>query len=211
MEIRVGSAPDVALQRLQSFLGALLNRDAHLRAWVAHLRSADQLARLRSGDLELGLIHHGHVESDIATAAVFRGERMVAVLPIGHRLAAADAIGPEDFERETLLVAPRDADPALHDRVVSLHGHRFQTVHETIGTDVRDLLLAVGDGFGIALGPASMLASIGELSRVVTTSLLEPPSYLPETLLAWSTDPVVRPPDRLIDSACAAVRDLRRP
>ena len=209
MEIRVGSAPDVALQRLQSFLGALHKRDADLRALVAHLRSADQLARLRAGELELGLIHDGHVEPGIATEPVFAGERLVALLPIGHRLAARDVLGPTDLEHETLLVAPRDADPALHDRLLSVHGAQFQSVRETIGTDARDVLLAVGDGFGIALAPASMLPSLGEVGTLVTARIVEPALYLPETLLAWCTDPVVRPPDRLIDAACAAARDLR--
>jgi DNA-binding transcriptional LysR family regulator len=210
VEIRVGCAPDVALQRLQSFLGALHARDPQLRSWVAHLRSADQLARLRCGELELGLIHGGDVGSGIATEPVFTGERIVAVLPIGHRLAARGAIDHSDFARDTLLLTPRDADPALHDRLASVHGDRFHAVRETLGTDVRDLLLAVGDGFGVGLCPASMLVSIGELNRVVTTTTVEPPSYLPDTLLAWSTDPRVGASDRVIDAACAAVGDLRR-
>src|SRR3954469_25520962 len=108
--IRLGCAPDLALQRLQSFLGAMYGRGAS-RAEVVHARSVEQIARLRSGELDVALIHNGQAHTGIATEPLFAGERLVAVLPIGHRLAASQVLGPEDFEHEVLLIPPHADKP----------------------------------------------------------------------------------------------------
>jgi hypothetical protein len=198
--IRLGCAPDLSLQRLQSFLGAMYGRGAS-RAEVVHARSVEQIARLQSGELDVALIHNGQAHTGIATEPLFAGERLVAVLPIGHRLATSQVLGPEDFEQEVLLMPPHAAEPPLTGC--------FCAVRETLGSQERDLVFAVADGHGIALAPSSILRAAGEVGTTVTTRPVEPALWMPEISVAWRADRAVEDLGELVLAAREIARELR--
>jgi DNA-binding transcriptional LysR family regulator len=190
--LRCGCLPDLPLQRLQSFLGALYEREPARQIEVTHLGTIDQLRCLHLGELDLGIIHHAREHGQIEMDPLFPGEPLAAFLPMGHRLAARQSLGPEDLRNEILLVSPRAANPALRDRVMALiegAGFQFRGVRETWGMDSRDLLLAVAEGLGITLAAYSTPAAAGELGAVVARRRLDPPASMPDTMLAWRTDP----------------------
>jgi DNA-binding transcriptional LysR family regulator len=68
-------------------------------------------------------------------------------------------------------------------------GYRFAEIRERGGDDPRDLLFAVAEGRGIAIGPLSLRTAAGDVGRLVTTRQLDPPQTMPDTLVAWRTDP----------------------
>jgi LysR substrate binding domain len=110
------------------------------------------------------------------------------------------AIRPGDLAGETLLSPPRTANPAFHDvldRALSAAGHRVRRRRETRGSHPHDVLFAVAQGQGVALGPPSILRSAGELGAMLSSRLLDPPVHLPDTQLAWRADP----PSALADAA----------
>jgi DNA-binding transcriptional LysR family regulator len=190
MPLRIGCAPDLPLQRLQGFLGGLYSRQPELQATVAYLRTAEQIRRLRTGQLDLGLIHHAGDNEGIAVEPIFHGEPLVGFLPIGHPLAEADTITAGDLLKgeHVLVVAPRHADPALADCLVtrlSTAGHDVRDVQEAVGEDPRTLLLAVAERGWIAIEPMSTLAVVGDIASLVTTRPLDPPVRMPDTALAW--------------------------
>jgi DNA-binding transcriptional LysR family regulator len=190
--LRLGSAPDSRLQRVQSFLGGLYASDPGIEIEVSHMRSADQVARLREGALDLGLVHAAGDDEPIETLPVFPGDRLAAFLPPGHRLAGKRTLGPTDLVEEVLVVAGRAGDPHVHDAVIQClasAGYEFLDVRETGGSDIRDVLFAVADGRGIAVLPAAVDAVMGELGDVVTRRELAPTPSMPDTLLAWSATP----------------------
>jgi LysR substrate binding domain len=189
--LRIGCETDVPLQRLLSFLGALYARRPDLDSEVTHMRAAEQLRRLRSGELDLGLIHRVRGASRIALEPVFPGEPLAALLPTGHRLSARRAVGLGDLRDEVLLLPPRAAHPVLHDRLMELiqdSGCRIREVRVTGGEDPRDLLLAVAEGRGVTLRQASALQGVGEFATVVTRHALEPSCSMPDTAVAWLAD-----------------------
>lgn len=211
VQIRVGCAPDIALQRLQAFLGALYGGGGVTGAEVVHLRSGEQLRLLGSGELDLALIHDCGPGPEFGTEPVFPGEEMVVLLPVGHALADRGVIRHGELADETLLVPPRASEPGVVEGLLSTlaaDGGAPHAVRETAGTDVRDLILAVGDGLGIALSPPSFLRSIGDLGTVVTTAAVDPPLRMPETLLAWRAepDPRLQP---VVAAAGSAAGELR--
>jgi DNA-binding transcriptional LysR family regulator len=126
---------------------------------------------------------------------LFANERLCAYMPVGHPLAALSPLAPGDFERETLLVPPRTVDPPLHDWLLGTldaAGCRVRAVRETGAGDPRDVLLAVAEGRGVSLAPASMLEVIGGAATIVTRCEIEPVVPGPETVIAWRTDAQAR-------------------
>jgi DNA-binding transcriptional LysR family regulator len=191
--LRLGCVPDLPLARLQGFLGALYGLDAALHAEVTHERSTEQLRALRRGHLDLAIVHDTGAEAGIDTVALYPGERFAAYLPVGHpRAHGSDSLRAADLAGETLLLAPRAADPALTDRLLEVlaeGGLRFHGVRETRGADLRDLLFAVADGGGVLVAPASVPELVGQAAAIAASRPLEPPLFMPDTMLAWRADP----------------------
>src|SRR4051794_28159850 len=105
----MGCAPDVPLQRLQAFLGLLYERVVDREADVEHLPSAEQVRRLRAGDLDLGLFHDTGDAKGFECERIYRGEPLAAAVPLGHRAAESDTVRLEDLAGDVLLVVPRGA------------------------------------------------------------------------------------------------------
>jgi DNA-binding transcriptional LysR family regulator len=188
--VRIGCCP-IPLQRLQSFLGALQVQAPCVETEVLHLDTAEQVARLRAGDLDLGVIDYAEPAPPLRMQPLYAGERVAVVLSPGHPLAARPAIRPGDLAGETLLSPSRTANPAFHDvldRALSGAGHRVRGWRETRGSDPHDVLFGVAQGQGVALGPSSILRSAGELGAILSSCLLDPPVHLPDIQLAWRAD-----------------------
>jgi DNA-binding transcriptional LysR family regulator len=204
--VRIGCCP-IPLQRLQAFLGALQIQAPCAETEVLHLDTAEQVARLRSGDLDLGVIEYAEPAPPIRVRPLYAGERVAVVLPPGHPLAARTAIRPGDLEGNTLLSPPRTANPAFHDvldRTLVAAGHRVRRRRETRGSHPHDVLFAVAQGHGLALGPSSILRNAGELGTMLSSRQLDPPVHLPDTQLAWRADP----PSALADAAQRVADEL---
>ena len=112
-----------------------------------------QLGRDRPGDRPRHRGDRGHHHR-----ALFAGQPLVALLPGAHRAAALPAVSPADLAGEPLLAFPGDASATLHAwirRVAASAGYRLSKVIEGGGADPRNAALAVADGLGIALVPAT--------------------------------------------------------
>ena len=168
--LRVGCIPDLPIERLLRFLGALREENAALEVRVAHLPPHDQLALLRGGQLEIGVVHHAEDYEDIEQELLFEGEPLVAYLPPEHPLTANPPLSGRSRFRG-IVMFPRVANEALYDRLLALlksHGYRFATVREAGGMYVRDLILAVVGGLGVAVG-ASSLKEVAEAGSIVVS------------------------------------------
>jgi LysR substrate binding domain len=207
-DLRIGCVPDLPVQRLLSFLGALYACDQGLDAETVHLGSGDLLRRLRIGELDLCLTPCARDRREIELEPLFPGELLAAFLPAGHRLGDRPILAPGDLKGEILLIAPPADDPALHGQLMALldgAGYRFRGVRETGGAHRRDVLLAVAEGRGITLGQASALRTVGELGTLVTCHLMEPPQRMPDTAVAWLARPTSR-----VGPLLACIRDVAR-
>jgi len=202
--LRVGCVPDLPLQRLQAFLGALYARMPALHAEVAHLRTDEQLRRLRREELDVGLVHDPGDEHGVETQVVFSGERLTAIVSAEHPLARADTVSAATLAHTVLLVPPRAADAALSEWLLSQlqrDEHRFAEVRELGDSDPRDVLFAVAEGRGVTLAPRSLLRAAGEVGALLTALTLDPPLWMPDTAIAWRAgDPAL----------LAAIRELAR-
>jgi LysR substrate binding domain len=209
--LRVGCVAELALQQVQSFVGALYASNPHLETELRHLPSAAQVRALQSGELDLGLLYGTGDLDGIEAVPIFPGERLAAVVPIGHRLAQCPVMMPRDLRQEELLTVPRRIDPAVHDALIARvrnAGHEFRRVREWGGGDPRDVLMAVAQGTGVALAPAPLLDTVGELATIVTSCPIDPPVRMAAIVLAWRA-PANAAVSPLLEVARAAARELR--
>jgi hypothetical protein len=208
--LRIGCAAELALQQVQSFVGALYAFDPHLETELRHLPSAAQVRALHAGQLHLGLLYGAGDLDGIEAVPIFPGERLAAIVPVGHRLAQRAVVTPGDLREEELLTVPRRVDPEVHDALIAAvreSGHEFRRVREWGGGDPRDVLMAVAHGNGVALAPAPLLDTVGELATIVTPRPTDPPVRMPATVLAWRA-PANATVTRLLEVARAAAREL---
>jgi hypothetical protein len=209
--LRIGCVAELALQQVQSFVGALYASNPHLETELRHLPSAAQVRALQSGELDLGLLYGTGDLDGIEAVPIFPGERLAAIVPIGHRLARRPVVTPRDLCQEELLTAPRRIDPAVHDALIARvrdAGHEFRRVREWGGGDPRDVLMAVAQGNGVALAPAPLLDAVGELATIVTSCPTDPPVRMAAIVLAWLA-PANATVSPLLEVARAAARELR--
>jgi DNA-binding transcriptional LysR family regulator len=100
--LRIGCVADLALQQVQSFVGALYRFDPHLETELRHLPSAAQVPALCAGEVDLGLLYGTGDLDGIEAVPIFPGERLAAIVPISHSLAQR-AVTPGDLRGEELL------------------------------------------------------------------------------------------------------------
>jgi DNA-binding transcriptional LysR family regulator len=204
-KLRIGCALNLAIERLLRFLTALHEIEPALEAHVTHLAAPQQVEGLRRGDLDLGIFFYAEEYDDLEMSPLFAGEHMAVYLPRNHRLAAREVLGPSDLADETLVTFPREANPALHDHLLTSFGeagYRFSSVEEAGGVNTRDLMVAVAERSGVTFWP-SIGEGGGETGTIVIARELDPPLAMPDTVVAWATIP-----ERLPGALIASVRDL---
>jgi LysR family transcriptional regulator, benzoate and cis,cis-muconate-responsive activator of ben and cat genes len=209
-KLRIGCALNLAIERLLRFLTALHEIEPALEAHVSHLVAAEQVLRLRRGDLDLGLFFYAEDYDDLEMRPLFAGEHLAVYLPRDHQLTAKHVLGPADLADETLITFPREPNPALYDHLLtsfSEAGYHFRSVEEAGGLNARDLMVAVAERSGVAFWPK--LGEGSEMSAIVVARALDPPLTMPDTVVAWAKVPE-RLPAALIDNMRDLADVLRR-
>ena len=109
--LRIGCLHDLPLDRLLRFLRALQDRDLPVLTHVTHHSAAEQVWRLRRGELDLGLFHNAREQADIKTERLFAGETLEALVSVDNDLTAKDVLRPPDLRGQVLVSPSRRADP----------------------------------------------------------------------------------------------------
>ena len=86
-------------------------------------------------------------------------QSMIVALPAGDTRGTDDEITLEQLDPERVVMLPRDANPALHDAVITLcHQAELSPTFVAVGEPrVEAVLLAVAAGGGVALLPAAVM------------------------------------------------------
>lgn len=193
-ELRVGSSPWLPLERLFGFLTPLRERNADALVRVSYMFAPEQHQHLASAELELGVFPWIRPLQSLEHEPLYVGEYLRAFMAAGHPLAAEPIFRPRDGLRAETLLALAEANPPLTvwlRRTAEKAGYRFNGVAQGGDGGIRDTLLAVAAGIGVALLPTSV-QSAGELSSTVVSRPLEPPLQLPDMAVAWSSRPRIR-------------------
>ncbi|MBN2980774.1 MULTISPECIES: LysR family transcriptional regulator [Cohnella] len=129
---------------------ARLNRDyPGIRPSIAIGNTADIAERVRSRDLEVGIVEGEDIGSGLMAEKLAEDEMYVAA-GIGHPLAASERIEPAELEKETWLVRePGSGTRAATDRMFAEFGLRPRRLMELGSTQL--IKEAVEAGLGITL------------------------------------------------------------
>jgi Transcriptional regulator len=196
-DLRVGCTPYLPIDRMLLFLSALGAKEPGTRPHVKHALPVEQVRSLRTDELDIGIFPDVLDDARIECAPLFPGEALAVFVAQGHALAGKSALGPEDFADETLVTFPTAVNPGLADWLLeTLDGarYRFRDRREVGGAHLRDQLLAVAAGQGVAFLPES-LKEIDETGALVMRRPLERPLWMPNTVVAWHAKlpPQLRP------------------
>jgi LysR family transcriptional regulator for metE and metH len=154
---------------------------------VKHALPVEQVRGLRSDELDLGIFPDVLDDDRIESAPLFPGEALAVFVAQGHALAGKSVLAPEDFADETLLTFPSAVNPGLADWLLATLDeaqYRFRERREVGGAHLRDQLLAVAAGQGVAFLPES-LREIDETGALVVRRPLEQALWMPNTIVAW--------------------------
>ena len=104
--LRVGIAPGVPGDLLPAVLGPLKQRQPTARVIVREVTTPAQVAELREGSLDLGLLREPVEDSQLSRRCL-RIEHLGVSVPTGHPLAARDAVALKELEGEKFICFPR--------------------------------------------------------------------------------------------------------
>jgi DNA-binding transcriptional LysR family regulator len=189
LNLQIGCTPYLPIDLLYRFLDTLQEREPRVRPQVSHLLRHEQIQRLQRGELEVGIFPGPGSVPKLHTEPIFPGEPLAAFLRPDHPLAAKAVLGPDDLADETLVTFPQAPLVPLAgwlDEEMARVGYRFRGPYAT-GIDARDRVLAAAEGMGLALLPGS--TDVIADTAIVVRRPLDPPLVLPDTVVAWRTDP----------------------
>jgi DNA-binding transcriptional LysR family regulator len=189
--LRVGSLEMLPIERVQRFLKSLREREPALEVAITHVPSREQVKRLRERALDLGIFTYAEDHKEIETHALFTGEAIEVVVRRDHPLAERRVLGPDDLRGEVLITGGRAANPPLYDRYMALledAGYSFRSVQRLDVNHPRDFVLAVAAGDGVLLRPLSFRA-VDEAGINVIRCALDPEPMMPDTVIAWRSNP----------------------
>ena len=204
-DLRVGWTPYLPIERMLLFLSALGAKEPGARPHVKHALPVEQIRGLRSDELDIGIFPDVLDDERIESAPLFPGEALAVFVAQGHALARKPALAPEDLAGETLVTFPAALNPSLADWLLETLDearYRFRERREVGGAYLRDQLLAVAAGQGVAFLPES-LKEIDETGALVVRRPLAQPLWMPNTVVAWHA----RLPSQL-RPLIATVRDI---
>ena len=178
--VSVGYPSSLAHSGLTELLRAFRARFPAVEVALQPLATSDVIATLKRNQLDVGFVR-GPLEDPALTIERVRREALVLALPAQHRLAAKKRIALASIAAEPFVFFARERAPAFFDLLISLcreAGFSPRVVQEAPQTDVLSLVAA---GFGISLGPASVLEA--RRPDLVLRPIIGSPTT--ELLIAW--------------------------
>lgn len=119
--LRIGFAASLALTALPALLRRFRDQFPAVRLHIQEMTTTPQLAALRDGSLDVGLVREPGEEPGLEFHTVLR-EHFVAVLPAAHPLASArqEFVEAAQLAGSSFVLPPRRVGPGLHDQIVGL-------------------------------------------------------------------------------------------
>ena len=188
--LKIGSIGAALSSFTPNLIRALHDQLPGLALQLTQMDSPLQLAALRIGELDMGIVRAPGPAAGVAFEDLF-AEPMAIAVPESHSLASADIVTAADLRSEPFILWPRAASPLFQDQVLAYcaeAGFRPRVVME--GADVETQLGLVSAGIGISPQPASF----ANLRRRGVD--FRPLASAPETIvqLAWLAS---APPEHL--------------
>ncbi|CAL9342893.1 LysR substrate-binding domain-containing protein [Nocardiopsis sp. TNDT3] len=183
--LRAGIPPDTMAVTLRTLTAELARLAPDVLVDLHELTTDEQLAALREGELDVGMVRHPSDTTGLESGPV-ASRRLGVLLPAEHRLAAGGPVRLRDLNGMPLVVFPRAMAPMLYDQIMSAcrsEGFRPGAIRHARNPHFVNGLVLAGRGVHLNEHP------LGGLPEGLVWSPLE------GSPLAWRTS-VVWPPRR---------------
>jgi DNA-binding transcriptional LysR family regulator len=173
----VGFVPSVLYARLPDIIRRFRKDAPDVDLSLVEMMSIEQIVALKEGRIDVGF---GRVrfEDPAIQREVLREEKLVAALPIGHRLLKGERpIDLADLSDEAVIVYPREPRPSYADQVLSLlhdHGVTPTAVHEVRELQTALGLVAAEDGICIVPSSVHLMGRRDLVFRELTEKAVSP-------------------------------------
>lgn len=155
--LRIGAIHTVGPYLFPSLFPIIRRNAPQMPLLVEENFTVNLAERLRNGDIDLAILSLPFSEPGIDTHVLYH-EPFVAVLPVGHPLAAKDAITVKDLDEQTvLLLGPQHC---FRDQVLELCPNCAKTLAENDnlqsmlqGSSIETLRYMVASGVGVTVLP----------------------------------------------------------
>ncbi|GGY11268.1 LysR substrate-binding domain-containing protein [Streptomyces minutiscleroticus] len=182
--IAVGFTAASAYSALGGLLATARTALPGVEILLHELVTRDQLEAVSEGSLDVGLIRPSAIGADLATRTAVR-EGLVAALPAGHPMAAADGpVQVKEFDGQNFLMYSPIEARYFHELLISIfRAAHVRPVFTQYLSQVHSILALVNTGWGIALVPEA--ATQMRYSGVVFRPLSLPEPDPVELDLVW--------------------------
>ncbi len=202
LTLRVGAIDAASASFLPGAINALRAVLPNVDLRLTETMTAQQLQMLRTGRLDLALIRPPMTASEFPFE-VLRQERLVALLPEAHPLAALESLSITDLAGEPIIIPAKRARPYAYDLVMAYFasaGLVPRILQET--TEKPAMLAMVAAGIGVALAPdwTETLSRAGVRFRPIRDVTLEPKPAGAIIGMAWRGQQRHAARDVLIDA-----------
>jgi len=201
--VRLGVVGTAMLELLPALVRAVGAAHPDLVLAPAELTGAAQLAQLRAGRLDLGLLHAAAPAPAGIELLALRADRLAIALPADHRLAHRSAVRLVELRDDPLVVMRPEPEADTHRLYVDVcvaAGFTPRIAQQT--TSLQALLGFVAAGLGWAFVSAPVVDTLRRGGvRFVTWHGAD--AVLP-TALAWPADSLA-PPAALVRQTAAAL------
>jgi DNA-binding transcriptional LysR family regulator len=160
-------------------------RHPHVEVELHSLSSAEQIAALEDGRIDVGILRPP-VHGQALMTEPLRTERLVVVFPRGHRFAAYRRVPWRELSDEAYVLLSRRRAPTFDGIVSQACADAGLTLSVRYEVDHPQAVLAlVAAGLGVSLAPATFgaLTSVGIAYRG-----LRPAGPVLRTIIAWRRD-----------------------
>jgi DNA-binding transcriptional LysR family regulator len=184
--VRIGFTATSAYSYLPSLVAACKAHLPDVALSLKEMVSGEQLKRLLSGEIEIGLMRPPLPRSGIASFRV-TAEPLLAALPQGHHLAASKTLELEQLAAEPFIMyAPYEAR-YFHDLVVELFSQAgIRPNYVQYLAQIHAILALVHSGVGVSLVPQA--AANLQFKNVALRPVRLPRPSLAELFMVWRTD-----------------------
>jgi DNA-binding transcriptional LysR family regulator len=152
---------------------------------VETMTTIRQLAALRAGHIDVGLLRPPISEPTLTTRVISR-DPLVAALPAGHSLTRRRRLALADLADEPFVLYTRASGPSVHDVIIGhcvAAGFSPRIVQEAADVQTIVSLVAAGLGVSLLIAPTPPTAEQAVAYRPLSDDL--PPW---ELALAWPTE-----------------------
>ncbi len=155
-ELRVGFGPTLMLSTLAQVVRTYRIRHPGVHIELRELATAEQIAALLRGDLDLGFVRGAEADPRLHVEP-FAREPLLIALNRDHALARAARVPVAALAREPWVLFPRAIAPLLHEAVMRLC--RTAGFSPTVVQESREVYTTVGlvgAGVGVTIVPATV-------------------------------------------------------